>query len=72
VRLKSLFRCHIPDLLDAEEAAGLQVFLRQRGWQLDTVDALIAAVALRHDLTLLTTDRDFQAVPQLRTENWLV
>lgn len=27
--------------------------------QLATVDALIAQLAIRHELTLLTTDRDF-------------
>ncbi len=70
-RLKLMFRCHVPDLQYAEQAAELQAMLRQRGWQLETVDALIAAVALRHDLILLTTDRDFRAVPQLRTGNWL-
>jgi tRNA(fMet)-specific endonuclease VapC len=49
----------------------LQVELRRQGWQLETVDALIVVVALRHDLVLLTTDRDFRAVPSLRCENWL-
>jgi len=38
---------------------------------LATIDALIAITALRYDLTLLTTDGDFQAVPVLRLENWL-
>ena len=56
---------------DAELAADLQVALRRRGWQLETVDAMIAAVALRNDLTLLTTDKDFAAVPDLAQENWL-
>ncbi len=44
---------------DAEMAADLQITLRRRGIQLETVDALIAAVAIRYDLTLLTTDGDF-------------
>lgn len=57
---------------DAENAADLQVPLRQQGWQLATVDALIAAIALRYDLVLLSTDKDFQAVPDLVRENWLV
>ena len=70
-RLKVTFRCYVPDFQDAEQAAELQAMLRQRGWQLETVDALIAAVAIRHDLILLTKDRDFRAVPQLQTENWL-
>ena len=59
------------DRSDAERAANLQVSLRRRGRQLETVDALIAAVALSYDLTLLTTDNDFRAVPQLKQENWL-
>jgi tRNA(fMet)-specific endonuclease VapC len=56
---------------DAEHAARLQVALRRRGQQLATVDALIAVIALRNDLILLTTDRDFQAVPFIQVENWL-
>ncbi len=53
-------------------AANSQIQLRQRGWQLGTVDALIAVIALRYDLTLLTTDGDFNAVPDLKHENWLL
>lgn len=71
-RLKPLLPCYIPDEIDAELAADLQIALRRRGRQLATVDALIATVALRYNLTLLTADKDFQAVPQLRHENWLV
>lgn len=59
------------DERDALDAARLQVALRRRGHQLHTVDALIAVTALRYDLTLLTTDRDFAAVPGLRVENWV-
>lgn len=60
------------DREDAEKAANLQVLLRRRGRQLSTVDALIAAIALRYDLTLLTTDKDFAAIAQLKRENWLI
>jgi tRNA(fMet)-specific endonuclease VapC len=56
---------------DALDAARLQVALRRRGRRLGTVDALIATAALRHDLTLLTTDGDFDHVPTLRLENWV-
>jgi predicted nucleic acid-binding protein len=62
--------CHIPDAADAAQAAQLQINLRKQGRQLATIDALIAITALRHDLTLLTTDNDFQAVPGLRLDNW--
>jgi tRNA(fMet)-specific endonuclease VapC len=71
VRLRLFVPCYVPDEMDAELAAQLQLSLRRRGWQLETVDALIASVALRYDLVLLTADKDFSVVPQLRQENWL-
>ena len=55
---------------DADLAADLRVLLRTRGRQLALADALIAAVALRLQLTLLTRDRDFDAVPGLVTADW--
>ncbi len=70
-RLRPLFPCYIPDETDAELAATLQISLRRQGWQLETVDALIATIALRYNLLLLTTDGDFQAVPNLQYDNWL-
>ncbi len=70
-RLKPSLTCYVPDEADAESAAELQIALRRRGWQLATVDATIAVIALRYDLTLLTTDKDFNAVPMLRLANWL-
>lgn len=59
------------DRSDAEKASDIQVELRHRGWQLNTVDALIATIALRYNLILLTTDQDFRSVPGLVVENWL-
>ncbi len=56
---------------DAEQAADMRLRLRRQGWQLGIIDALIAAVALRYDLVLLTSDQDFSRVPGLRCENWL-
>ncbi len=70
-RLKSSFNYYDIDRSYAERAAQLQVTLRRQGRQLETVDALIATVALSHDLILLTSDQDFQAIPGLRQENWL-
>jgi predicted nucleic acid-binding protein len=70
-RLRPDFECYIPDEADAKRAAQLQIQLRRQGWQLATVDALIAAVALRHNLTLLTRDKDFSAIAALPQENWL-
>ena len=70
-RLMQLLPCYIPDESDAEFAGNLRISLRSRGWQLETVDALIASVALRHGITVLTTDKDFRGVPNLQHENWL-
>lgn len=70
-RLQNSFGYYLIQRQDAEAAAELQTDLRRRGWQLATVDALIAAVALRHNLVLLTTDGDFAAAPGLHLENWL-
>jgi tRNA(fMet)-specific endonuclease VapC len=70
-RLRETIDCFIPDEGDAQHAAELQLVLRKRGRRLETVDALIAAVALHHDLVLLTADRDFDAIPGLQLENWL-
>lgn len=65
------FTIHSVDAADAEAAAELQIRLRRQGWQLATIDALVAAVTLRYHLTLLTTDEDFSRVPHLSAENWL-
>jgi predicted nucleic acid-binding protein len=70
--LKFRFDYYDIDRLDAEQAAELQLSLRRQGWQLETVDALIATAALRHNLTLLTTDKGFRAISTLEQENWLV
>jgi len=40
-------------------AAGLANVCARAGVQLGTIDALIAQLAIAHDLTLLTTDPDF-------------
>ncbi len=49
----------MPDRDDHVAAAEVRNACRRRGVQLGTVDALIAQLAIRHDATLLTTDRDF-------------
>lgn len=71
-RLRVLFPIYALDEHDAELAVDLQLALRKSGWQLASFDALIAAIALRYDLILLSSDKDFSAVDGLRTENWLV
>jgi predicted nucleic acid-binding protein len=48
-----------PDRDDHIEAASLRNTCRRAGVQIATIDALLAQLAIRHDLTLLTTDQDF-------------
>lgn len=50
----------VPDRMDHVEAAGLRNACRRRGIEVGTIDALLAQLCLRHDLTLMTTDADFQ------------
>lgn len=70
-RLRNRFAFyHIDDVI-AEAAAQLQISWRRQGRQLGTIDALIAALALANNLVLLTTDRDFETIPELLRENWL-
>jgi predicted nucleic acid-binding protein len=49
----------VPDRQDYIDAAGLRNLCRRAGAQLGTIDALLAQLCVRHDLTLLTTDSDF-------------
>jgi len=70
-RVEGIFVYYEIDKSDALDAAHLQTTLTKEGWQLKTVDALIASIVLRYDLTLLTTDRDFSTVVNLSQENWL-
>ena len=50
----------IPDLNDQMKAAALRNHCRRKGVQIGTIDALIARLAIRYDLALLTTDKDFR------------
>ena len=70
-RLRKAFECYHLEAEDGEMAAALQATLRRKGRQLEAIDALIAATAIRHHLVLLTSDKDFDAIPDLKRENWL-
>jgi predicted nucleic acid-binding protein len=48
-----------PDRDDYVNAAALRNKCRHAGVQIGTIDALLAQLAIRHDLMLLTTDKDF-------------
>lgn len=54
-----------PDRDTAEGYARLWVQLRRAGQPIPTNDIWIAALALQHNLTLVTRDRHFAAIPQL-------
>ena len=69
--LKADFAIYSVDTTIAEQAAELRINLRKRGVQFGLVDAFSAIIALQGKFVLLTTDADFQALPQLRQENWL-
>ena len=48
-----------PDRQDHVDAADLRNTCRRAGVQIGTIDALLAQLCIRHELTLLTTDNDF-------------
>ena len=50
-----------PDKQDHVAAADMRNACRRRGLQIGTIDALLIQLCQRYDLTLLTTDKDFQA-----------
>jgi predicted nucleic acid-binding protein len=52
----------VPDRQDHIDAAALRSVCRKRGVQVGTIDALLAQLCVRHELTLLTTDGDFSLV----------
>jgi predicted nucleic acid-binding protein len=61
----------VPDRRDHVAAAELRNKCRRGGIQIGTIDALLAQLCLRHDLTMLTTDSDFTAIaPHCALKLW--
>jgi predicted nucleic acid-binding protein len=52
----------VPDRTDHINAAELRNHCRRNGVQIGTIDALLAQLCIRHDLTMLTTDDDFRQI----------
>jgi hypothetical protein len=52
----------VPDRDDHILAAELRNRCRRGGVQIGTIDALLARLCVRHDLTMLSTDNDFKHV----------
>ena len=50
----------VADRRDHVDAAELRNRCRRGGVQIGTIDALLAQLCIRHDLTMLTTDGDFR------------
>jgi hypothetical protein len=60
-----------PDRQDHVDAAALRTACRRGGVQIGTIDALLAQLCIRHQLTLLTTDQDFaHAARHCRLRIW--
>ena len=53
-----------PDRQDHIAAADLRNECRRSGVQAGTIDALLAQLCIRHDLTMLTTDQDFAHIAE--------
>lgn len=53
-----------PQRSDHVDAAQLRNACRRGGLQIGTIDALLAQLCIRHDLTMLSTDKDFTAIAE--------
>jgi predicted nucleic acid-binding protein len=61
----------LPDREDHVAAADIRNRCRRAGVQIGTIDALLAQLCSRHDLVMLTTDRDFHAMlPHVPLNMW--
>ena len=54
----------VPDRDDHIRAAELRNHCRRKGVQIGTIDALLAQLCIRHDVTMLTADQDFTHVAE--------
>ncbi len=54
----------VPDRADHIDAAELRNHCRRKGVQIGTIDALLAQLCMRHDVTMLSADRDFTRVAE--------
>jgi tRNA(fMet)-specific endonuclease VapC len=62
---KATVRVLLPGRETAEHYARLFVQLKRAGTPIPDNDLWIAALALEHDLTVVTRDQHFQHIPQL-------
>jgi predicted nucleic acid-binding protein len=52
----------VPDRQDHIAAATLRNLCRKKGIQVETIDALLAQLCIRHELAMLTADEDFSHI----------
>lgn len=57
-----------PTVDDCEESLELSVALLKRGTLIQAVDVMVAAICIRHNLTLISKDNDFTAVASARQD----
>jgi predicted nucleic acid-binding protein len=70
-KLLKLVRLWPVDVDIARRYGEVYVELQQSGRALSQVDLMLASMCRQLDLTLLTADRDFEALADIRAENWL-
>lgn len=58
------------DLKTARIFGDIYAELRRAGRVLSQIDIMVASLARQMKLTILTTDRDFEALPDIPTEDW--
>ncbi len=54
----------VPDRSDHTDASEMRNSCRRAGIQIGTIDALLAQLCVRHQLTMLTTDTDFRRLSE--------
>ena len=68
----TMFRCWISIMTVRNSSARTVAACFKQGISVPTADLMIAAVALVHNLTLVTNNTaDFRNIPGLRLEDWL-
>lgn len=58
------------DSAAAHQYGHLRAYLENKGLPIGNLDLLLASYALAHDMVLVSNDRAFQRVPNLRLEDW--
>jgi len=66
--LFSGFRIFNYDNECAQISAKIYLHLKEKGKMINQFDILIASIALRNDLTIVSYDKDFSKIPELKTK----